>query len=51
MYTEKDLTWSSIEKKYDYSKVQWRTEKNGIPSFVLYGEEGNRININLDIFI
>ena len=49
MYKEKDVTWSSIEKYYSYSKVNYYTEKNGISNFILYGDNGNKIDINIDV--
>jgi len=48
MYKEKDLTWSSIEKNYNYKKVEWKFEKNGISNFTLYDENGEKIEINLE---
>ena len=38
-YSEKDVTWSSIEKDVPYAKVIWSTQKNGIPKFTFIGEE------------
>ena len=34
MYSELKGTWSSIEKDVDYKSVVWKTDKNGIPSFI-----------------
>jgi hypothetical protein len=51
MYVEKDTTWSSIEKYYNYSKVNWYTEKNGISNFILYDENGDKIDIKIDTFL
>jgi len=48
MYSETDITWSSIEKYYPYSKVNWFVEKNGIPRYVLLDENGEKININIE---
>lgn len=45
MYSEKDITWSSIEKEYDYNKVVWNTQKNGIPVYTLFDKHGNKITI------
>jgi hypothetical protein len=47
MYSEKDLTWSSIENNYKYNKVIWFTQKNGIPVYALFDENGEKIDINI----
>ena len=44
-YSEEDVTWSSIESKYDYSKVVWRMCNNGIPVYSLFDEDGKKIEI------
>jgi hypothetical protein len=46
-YSEVDVTWSSIEKNYQYSKVVWCMRNNGIPTYTLIGENGEKINIGL----
>jgi len=33
MYSEKDITWSSIEKDVPYTKVIWTVGKDGIPIY------------------
>lgn len=43
--SEADVTWSSIEKDYDYAKVIWRMCKNGIPVYALLNENGEKIEI------
>lgn len=48
VYSEGDLTWSSIERLYEYSRVVWYTEKNGIPRYVLFDEDNKRIEINVN---
>ena len=47
MYNEKDITWSSIEKYYNYSKVKWSIQKNGIPKYTFFDENDNEIEINI----
>lgn len=49
MYSEVDLTWSSIEKYYQYGKVVWLTRQNGIPIYTLLDDDGNKISIGLKI--
>lgn len=53
VYSEDDITWSSIEKYIPYSKVEWTTNKNGISSYKLFDEKGKRIYISdyIDKFI
>lgn len=46
IYSEEDITWSSIEKHIPYSKVEWTTNKNGISTYKLFNEEGKRIYIS-----
>ena len=46
IYSEDDITWSSIEKYIQYSKVEWTTNKNGISTYKLFDEEGKRIYIS-----
>jgi hypothetical protein len=46
IYSEDDITWSSIEKYIPYSKVEWTTNKNGISTYKLFDEEGKRIYIS-----
>lgn len=33
IYSEKNVTWASIEKDVSYSKVVWLIGKDGIPFF------------------
>ena len=40
-----DVTWSSIEKYYNYKKVVWSVDKNGIPKYCLRDENGRKIKI------
>ena len=49
IYSEGDITWSSIERHYDYSKVRWNTQKNGIPIYALFDEDDNKIDISVNI--
>ena len=44
-YSEADLTWSSVEKNYDYSNVIWHMETNGIPVYTLFDNDYNKIEI------
>lgn len=46
-YSEVDVTWSSIEKDYQYDKVVWTLMSNGIPKFTLIDENNQRIEINI----
>lgn len=46
-YSEVDVTWSSIEKDYQYDKVVWTWMSNGIPKFTLLDENNQRIEINI----
>lgn len=46
-YSETDLTWSSLEKNYQYEKVRWVMQKNGIPRFELFDKEGEKIEIDV----
>lgn len=46
-YSEEDVTWSSIEKYIDYSKVVWSFTKNGIPKYVFMDENGNKIKVEI----
>ena len=48
MYSEVDLTWSSMERFYKYSKVTWTTEKNGIPRYYLLDKDGKKIEIKVN---
>lgn len=48
IYDETDLTWSSIEKYYQYDKVIWFTRQNGIPVYTLLDGNGNKISIDLN---
>ncbi len=53
IYSENDITWSSIEKYIPYFKVEWATNKNGMPSYKLFDEKGKRIYVSdyIDKFI
>ena len=48
MYSEVDLTWSSMERLYDYSRVTWTTERNGIPRYTFFDKNGKQIEINVN---
>jgi hypothetical protein len=45
-YSEADITWSSIEKYVPYKEVIWGIEKNGIPLYTMYNDNGGKIDIN-----
>lgn len=46
IYSEDDITWSSIEKFIPYAKVNWYTNKHGISTYKLLDEEGKNIDID-----
>lgn len=48
MYSEVDLTWSSMERLYDYSRATWTTERNGIPRYTFFDKNGKQIEINVN---
>lgn len=43
VYSEEDVTWSSIEKYINYSSVRWTVDKNGIPVYIFMDENGKKI--------
>lgn len=43
MYSEKDITWSFIEKYVSYHKTVWSVCDNGIPTFAFMDENNNKI--------
>lgn len=45
VYSEEDITWSSIEKYIDYNSVHWSMDKNGIPVYTFIDENGKKIDI------
>ena len=45
IYSEDDITWSSIEKYIPYSKVEWSTNKNGISTYKFFDEEGSDLQM------
>lgn len=48
MYSEVDITWSSIEKDIPYYKVIWYTRRNGIPVYTFLDENGSKIDVNFE---
>ena len=46
IYSEKDITWASIEKYIHYSKVVWSESKYGIPVYTFFDENYKKIDIN-----
>lgn len=45
VYSEVDITWSSVESHYKYDKVVWSVSKDGIPRYALMSDEYGKINI------
>lgn len=45
IYNETDLTWSSVEKYYDYERVIWSVRENGIPVYTLEDNNGKKIKL------
>ena len=41
MYSDLNVTWSSIEKDVDYKLVVWSMDDNGIPKFKFFDENYN----------
>lgn len=48
IYSEEDITWSSIEKYIPYAKVEWYTNKNGIATYKFIDEYGKKIDVNIE---
>ena len=48
MYSEGDITWSSIERYYSYKKVNWTMNKEDIPRYILIDENDKKIDINVN---
>ena len=48
VYSEEDITWSSIEKYYQYDKVIWSVSKEGIPRYKLIDENHSAINVEFN---
>ena len=46
IYDETDLTWSSVERYYNYERVIWCIRENGIPVYVLEDKNGKKIKIS-----
>ena len=46
IYNEVDVTWSSVEKKYPYTKVEWSTRSNGIPLYTFLDENRMKLEVN-----
>jgi len=46
IYSEEDITWSSIEKCIPYHKVEWTANKNGIATYKFFDKDGKKIDIN-----
>lgn len=43
MYSEVNVTWSTIENLYEYAKTKWTMDGNGIPRFVFLNQNGDKI--------
>ena len=46
IYSEKDITWASIEKYIPYSEVVWGESKDGIPVYTFFDKNHKKIDIN-----
>ena len=46
IFSEEDITWSSIEKHIPYKKVLWTVQKNGIPTYTFIDENDKKMDIN-----
>lgn len=46
IFSEEDITWSSIEKHIPYKKVLWTVQKNGIPAYTFVNENDEKMDIN-----
>lgn len=46
IYSEEDITWSSIEKYVPYDKVRWYARKDGIPVYNFFDKNDEKINIS-----
>ena len=47
-YSELNVTWPSIEKYVKYSSVRWSTDKNGIPRYMFFDEDGKKIDVKIE---
>ena len=46
IYSEDNITWSTIEKYIPYTKVIWTTNKQGISTYKLLDKNGKEIDID-----
>lgn len=46
IYSEDNITWSTIEKYIPYAKVIWTTNKQGISTYKLLDKNGKEIDID-----
>jgi hypothetical protein len=46
IYSEDDVSWSSIESIIPYDKVEWYIHKNGISTYKFFNKECKKIDIN-----
>ena len=46
IYSEDDVSWSSIESIIPYDKVEWYIHKNGISTYKFFNKDGKKIDIN-----
>ena len=45
IYSEEDITWSSVEKYVPYARVNWHINENGIPTYEFFDEFYNKIDV------
>lgn len=48
IYSEENVTWSSVENKISYDKVIWYVRKNGIPVCMFFNEDNKQNEMNND---
>jgi hypothetical protein len=46
IYSEDDVSWSSIESIIPYAKVEWYIHKNGLSTYKFFDKDGKKIDIN-----
>ena len=46
IYSEEELTWSSVERHYKYDRVTWSVRENGIPIYTLLDKNNKKIKVN-----
>ena len=48
IYSEEDITWSSIEKDVPYIRVNWHINESGIPVYTFFDENYNKIEVIIE---